>query len=270
MDAISINHHQAPPGVAARPPFQFRMALAMAATAFLGFTPTFWAPLAQGVPERIGVIAVHAASSFCWMVFMVYQSWLVVNGKVARHRSAGMIGVSLATVLVIFGAATAINSAQRAAAAGYAGAGETFMIVPLAALVLFAGLFIAAIANVHRPDWHKRLLIAATAVLLDAAIARPYIVLVLMDGNLPAFQGNVGLAGLPGPPPPVTAVLVPALCSLLFIVAGMLRDRHITGRIHQAYVWAFGSALAIHLLKIPVSETAAWHNFAKAFIALAG
>ncbi|MBS1131880.1 MAG: hypothetical protein H6R16_2882, partial [Proteobacteria bacterium] len=32
----------------------------MMATAFLGFVPTFWIPLAQGIPARIGVITIHA------------------------------------------------------------------------------------------------------------------------------------------------------------------------------------------------------------------
>ena len=47
-----------------RPRFYLWMAIAMTATAFLGFVPTFWAPLAQGVPERIGVLAIHGILFF--------------------------------------------------------------------------------------------------------------------------------------------------------------------------------------------------------------
>ena len=94
--------------------FYFWMAVAMAATAFLGFAPTFWIPMAQGIPERIAVIAIHAALFFGWSLFLIYQAWLVASGKVARHRDVGMIGVSLATAMTIFGALAAINAAKRA------------------------------------------------------------------------------------------------------------------------------------------------------------
>src|SRR4249919_1352706 len=102
----------AAPGAAAarRTQFYLWMAVAMAATAFIGFAPTFWIPMAQGVPERIGVLAIHGALFFGWTLFLIYQAWLVGSGNVARHRDVGMIGVSLATAMTIFGFLAAINA----------------------------------------------------------------------------------------------------------------------------------------------------------------
>jgi hypothetical protein len=248
--------------VASRSRFYLWMAIAMAATAFLGFAPTFWIPLAKGIPERILVIAIHGTLFFGWTLYLVWQSWLVAAGRVGRHRDMGLIGVSLATAMTIFGVLAAVNSGRRAAALGSAEAGESFMIVPIAAIVTFAVLIIAALWNLRRPDWHKRLMIAATAVILDAAIARPYIAYLVMGGNMPPFQGNVGIAGFNGPPPPVLGVLPPALAALIFIVIGMIYDRRTLGKVHPAYWWAGGFALAVQLLKIPFSETALWHNTA--------
>ncbi len=171
----------------------------MAATAFIGFAPTFWVPLAQGVPERIAVLAIHGALFFGWTLFVIYQAWLVESGSVARHRDVGLFGVSLATAMTIFGVLAAINAAQRATAAHYAGPGESFMVVPLAALLSFAVLVTAAILNIRRSEWHKRLMLSATAVLLDAAIARPFIVYLVMGGHPPPFRGTVGLAGFQHP-----------------------------------------------------------------------
>ncbi len=253
-----------------RPRFYLWMAVAMMATAFLGFVPTFWVPLAQGIPERIGVIAIHALLFFGWTLLLVYQSWLAASGNIARHRDVGMIGVSLATAMTIFGTLAAINAAQRAIAANYADGGEAFMIVPMAAMLSFAVLVIAAIVNVRRADWHKRLLISATAVILDAAIARPFIVYIAMGGHLPPFEGTVGIAGLPGSPPPVAGVLPSALIGELFIVAGMIHDWRTRGKVHPAYFWAGGFALAVQLLKIPFSATALWHDMARWLISLAG
>jgi len=254
---------------ASRTRFYFWMAVAMSATAFLGFAPTFWAPLAQGVPERISVLAIHGTLFFGWTLFVVYQSWLVGSGAVARHRDIGMIGISLATAMVIFGVLAAINSAQRAAAMNFAPAGESFLVVPLAGVLSFAVLVTAAIVNIRRPEWHKRLMLSATAVLLDAAIARPFIVYLVMGGHPPPFGGNVGLAGMHIPPPPVLGVLPPALLALLFIVAGMVRDWRVLGKVHPAYWWAGGFALTLQLLKIPLSDTALWHGVARSLVSLA-
>ena len=269
MTATST-HASAPTPVAKRPRFYLWMAVAMAATAFIGFVPTFWVPLTQGVPERIAVIAIHALLFFGWSLFLICQTWLAASGNIARHRDVGLIGVSLATAMTIFGILVALNSAQRAITADYAQGGEAFMVVPLAAMLLFAVFVIAALVNVRRAEWHKRLLIAATAVILDAAIARLFIAYVVMGGNVPPFQGTVGLAGLPGPPPSVAAVLPTALIGLLFIVAGMVYDRRTRGKVHPAYWWAGGFALAAHLLKIPLSDTELWHGFARWLVSLAG
>lgn len=254
--------------VARRPRFYFWMAVAMAATAFIGFVPTFWVPLTQGVPERIVVIAIHALLFFGWTLFLIYQAWLGASGNIARHRDVGLIGVSLATAMIIFGTLAALNAAQRAITANYAQGGESFMVVPLAGMLSFAVFVVAALVNLRRSEWHKRLMIAATAVILDAAIARLFITYVVMGGNVPPFQGTAGLAGLPGPPPPVAAVLPPALIGLLFIVAGMVYDRRTRGAVHPAYWWAGGFALAVQLLKIPFSDTALWHGIARWLVSL--
>jgi hypothetical protein len=262
----------AAPGAAAaqRTKFYLWVAVAMAATAFIGFTPTFWMPLAQGVPERIGVLAVHGMLFFGWTLFVIYQAWLAASGNVVRHRDVGLIGVSLATAMVIFGVLAAINSATRADAMNAGAAGESFIVVPLAAVLLFAVMVTAALLNIRRPEWHKRLMLSATAVTLDAAIARPFIVYLVMGGHPPPFHGTVGLAGFNNPPPPVIGVLPPALIALLFIVAGMVRDWRVLGKVHPAYWWAGGFALSVHLLKIPFSDTALWHGFARSLISLAG
>jgi hypothetical protein len=263
MNDLSANQASPRSLAGQRSRFYLWMAVAMMATAFLGFAPTFWVPLSQGIPERHGVIAVHATLFFGWTLLLIYQGWLASSGRMARHRSVGIIGVSLATAMVIFGTLTAIQSTQRAIAANHASAGEAFMIVPMAAILLFAGFFIAAIANVHRPEWHKRLMVAATAVILDAAIARPFIAYIVMGGNLPPFQGTVGIAGFGGPPPPVVGVLIPALIAELFIVAGMVFDWRTLGKVHPAYWWSGGISLAVAVLKAPFSTTDIWRQMAR-------
>jgi len=73
--------------------------------------------------------------------------------------------------MTIFGTLAAINAAQRAIGSNFADAGEAFMIVPMTDMLSFAVLVIAAIVNSRRSDWHKRLMISATAALLGAPVA---------------------------------------------------------------------------------------------------
>jgi hypothetical protein len=255
---------------ARRSHFYLWMAVAMAATAFLGFAPTFWMPMAQGIPERNAVLAIHGALFFGWTLFVIYQAWLVGSGNVARHRNVGMIGVSLATAMTIFGLFAAIDASKRAATLNFGEQGETFMVVPLAALLSFVALVFAALLNIRRSEWHKRLMLSATAVLLDAPIARPFIVYIAMGGHPPPFRGTVGLAGFNIAPPSVIGTLPPSLAALLFIVVGMVHDWRTLGRVHPAYWWAGGFALGLQLLKIPLSDTAVWHGFARFLVSLAG
>src|SRR5512143_215492 len=87
--------------------FYFWMAAVMAASAFVGFTPTFWAPMARGAFTS-PVITVHGLVSSSWVLFVVFQAWLVASGRIGRHRSVGLAGISLATLVATFGVMAAI------------------------------------------------------------------------------------------------------------------------------------------------------------------
>ena len=255
---------------ASRPRFYFWMAVAIAATAFMGFAPTFWIPLAQGVPERFVAAGIHGALFFGWTLFLVCQTWLAMSGKIARHRHVGLIGVSLATAMAIFGTLTAIGEAKRQLATHYPDGAEAFMTVPMATLTLFVLFVIVALVNVQRPEWHKRFLIAASAVILNAPIARLYIVYVMMGGHPPPFQGTVGIGGFPeGPSPAVTTFWQSDLLAVSFILAGMVYDWRVRGKVHPAYWWSGGIAVAVQVLKVPFSSTALWHGIARGLISLA-
>ena len=95
-------------------------------------------------------------------------------------------------------------------------------------MVLFGGLVCAAIANVRRPEIHKRLMLLATISVIPPAIARVF------------FALNVGIApglrpGL-GPLRTVESVLAPALIADALVLAGMICDWRTRGRPHPAYV----------------------------------
>jgi hypothetical protein len=242
----------------------------MAVVAVVGFVPTFWLPIAQGVPERVPLFAVHGMLCYAWIAFLIYQARLARSGRVVRHRDMGLIGVSLATALVLFGVMAIASAVRRTITPGTADATEAFMIVPLAELIYFTGFLIAALLNLKRLEWHKRFMIAATAAILPAAVARWYIVFVVLGGHLPPWNGTVGFAGLPAAPPqPVSITPAISLITMgFFIIAGMVHDWRKRGGVHPAYWWTGGIFLVFEFLKAPISASALWHQIARGLLAI--
>jgi hypothetical protein len=98
--------------------FYFHMALACAAVAFLGFAPTYWLPLAHRSLSASPVVHFHGFLFFTWTVFFAFQSWLAASGRIARHRALGIVGVSLATAMTIFGFLVSVHVMKHSAAFG--------------------------------------------------------------------------------------------------------------------------------------------------------
>lgn len=235
--------------------FYLHMAWACAAVAFLGFAPTYFVPMASGKFSAPAVIHIHGMVFFAWSAFFVLQAWLAASGQVIRHRAVGLIGVSLATAMTIFGVLAAIASMKRAAAIGQTDAGIAFSIVPLTGIAAFAVIFAVGIGHARRPEVHKRLMLLAAISVLDAAVARWFL----------TFLAPPGPAG----PPPVAVTLPPAFVAYLLLVVAVVHDWRTRGRPHPVYVMGGIALLAIKLLNLPVSETQAWHAFAGGLLAMA-
>lgn len=227
--------------------FFFHAALGTVLVAFLGFTPTYFVPLAKGAYAAPPIVHLHAIVFFVWTLFFACQTWLVSSGRTVRHRDWGLLGISLATAMLFLGLMTAVQTTRRAEAAGFLADGKHFMIVPVGNMVGFAILFALAILFVKHKDIHKRLMLVATASILDAAIARWFL----------TFLAPPPVPGA-SPVPPLFVTVPPALLADLFIVAGMVFDWRTRGRIHPAYFWAGGAVLALQLLRVPLATSPAW------------
>ena len=235
--------------------FYFHMALVCAAVAFLGFAPTYWVPLAHRAFSASPVVHFHGFLFFTWTVFFAFQSWLAASGRVAWHRSLGIVGVSLATAMTIFGFLVSVHVMQHSAALGQTEAGIAFSIVPLSGVAFFAVVFCLAIANVRRTETHKRLMLLAGISLLDAAVARWFLTFLAPPG--------------PPGPPPVFVTILPALVAYLLLVVAIVHDWRTRGRPHPVYVYGGIALLAVKLLNWPISTTSAWHSLAGGILALA-
>lgn len=251
-----IDDNRARAGAASDPRyFYFHMALACMAIAFLGFAPTYWLPMATGPFPSMPVIHFHGLLFFAWTLYFAFQTWLAASGRIARHRTIGMIGVSLATAMTIFGFFAAVNAMKRSAALGLTDEGIAFAIVPLSGILFFAVIFTLAVANIRRPETHKRLMLLAAISILDAAVARWFLTFLAPPG--------------PPGPPPVPVTIAPALVACLLLVVAIVYDWRTRGRPHPVYIYGGAALVAVKLLNWPVSVTPAWHALAGGILALA-
>ncbi len=224
--------------------------------AFGGFIPTYWAKLAAGNFKGAPILHIHGMLFFAWTLFFLAQTTLVATGRTPNHRLWGMAGISLATAMAITVALAAINSVKVAETIGMGDEARRFTIVSLSGLVMFATLLGLAIANIHRPDVHKRLMLLAMIPLMHASMARLF-----MTAFAPADAKG---------PPPVFVSIPPGLFVDLLIVAAIVHDWRRRGRPHPVYLVGGPIILSVQLLSVPISTTPTWMAIAKWVQSLAG
>lgn len=239
--------------------FYVRMAQVSLAVAVIGFAPTYWIPLVRGTLTLAPIVHVHALFFYGWLVLFAWQSELAASGRLQRHRAWGLLGIAVATGMCFVGLAMTIHSLKDGLRAGLEGA-RAFSIVSSTAALLFAGLFATAIRNARNREVHNRLMLVATASLLQAAMGRVFLFF-LAPPRPPGFAGTV--------PPPVAVTVLPGLIVDLLIVAGMIHDRRTRGSVHRVYWIAGAIVVAVQVLRVPVSGTAAWSQITTWLLAMA-
>lgn len=244
------------------PRFYLWLALACAVIAFAAFAPTYWLQLPARTFVGSPLLHLHGALFFAWTLLLVGQAWRAVNGRLDAHRAWGLVGIALATAMVFTGVAASIGTLHVGLADGYGDRSRAFMIIPVTAIALFAGFFAAAIANIARPEAHKRLMILATLSLLQAAMGR--IAFVVVTGGGPGLRPGLG------EPPPLAIGLLPSLVPELLIVAGMIYDWRTRGRPHPAWLIGAAAITTVVVLRGFVATTPAWLATAQFLATLGG
>jgi hypothetical protein len=222
--------------------------------AFGGFAPTYWLQLAPATFIGSPLLHLHALLFSAWPLFLLLQTTFAARGRIHSHRAWGLLGISLATAMVLVGFAAADEVLAKRLAAGFGDRARAFHIVSTSMITLFGAFVVAAIACVKRPEVHKRLMLLATITMLPPAIARLF------------FAVNVGIGpglrpGL-GPPRTVESVLIAGLVADALIIAGVIYDLRTRGRVHPAYVIGGVIIVALQVLRTPISTTHTWYAIA--------
>jgi hypothetical protein len=147
------------------------MALAIVGIVAFGFSFTFVDNLIHPAYPRPAILYIHAVIFSSWLALFVAQVGLIRTGQVATHRRLGTIGIGLGAVMPVVGVATAIAMTRLRVAHGEMDAAGSFLI-PCWDMLGFTTTFALAIRWRRRPDFHRRLMYMATAILTAAAWGR--------------------------------------------------------------------------------------------------
>lgn len=230
--------------------FHLWMAGVFVLIAFGGFTPTYWMRIAHGNLHAPPIMHIHGILLFSWTLFYFLQTALVAAGRTPAHRAWGLVGISLFSVLVCSIIATRVTFMRFEDAHGMGDASLRFSAVAFVALPLMIGLFATAIANVRKPEVHKRLMYVLMASMMTPALARVFLTLLAPAG------------AADGPPPPFVAI-PPAMVASLLIVVAMVYDWRTRGRPHKVYVYGGLLVVLEPFLVLPISSSQIWMSIGR-------
>ena len=217
------------------------MACVIAVVVFAGFAPTFYLSSALNGPALTPMAQIHGVVFTLWIVLLLVQTRLAAVGWIVSHRRFGVLGAALAVAMTVVGVATGIAAAARGHAPG-GGDPRSFLIIPLSGIAVFAATVAFAIAMRRRTDVHKRLMMIANISLLDPAIARLPLAIMVVHPLV-----SFGLACLLG-------------------VAVAIYDLVTLGRVHGATLIALPLTAASQPLALYISDADIWLRIADALI----
>ena len=147
------------------------MSLLILATIYYGFARSYFLAgmFRAHLPNLL--IHVHAAIFTGWIFLLVAQTTLVASGQVRWHRRLGVAGFFLACAMVVVGSAAATESTLRGGPPGLDPLAFYYNLLSTV-LIGFPLLVYLAFRFRSNPPAHKRLILIATLVLVDAGIIR--------------------------------------------------------------------------------------------------
>jgi len=201
--------------------FYFCMALLIAGLVVWGFSRTVDARLLHAKPPRPLLLWFHGAAFSAWIVLFMAQSALVRLRKVSVHRTLGWFGAALAATMVVSGFIVSVVMLRLDMTLLHRKNIASFLSVLWCDMIIFGACMALAIYFRKRPEYHRRLVFVASCQLMQAAFVRFH---------------YIGYHDL----------FYPALDVL--IVAGVLRDLIVDGRVNKIYRYVFPAIIVLQAL----------------------
>jgi hypothetical protein len=219
------------------------MAAAVIAAVFAGFEPTFYFRGFHSQTRPMSVLLhVHGIVFSVWVALFLAQTVLIARGNYRWHRRLGWILVGVAAAMIVLVILAMVEELRRV---------NGFPPPPLAIAlsvfdILVFGILVGSALYLRRlPDWHKRLMLFATIVLLGAPMFR------VVTHRFEIHSGT-------------TAGVVSTLMVDAFFIPCLAYDLITRRAVHPAYLLGIGLIVADQLAQIAVVDWAPWINFATA------
>lgn len=203
--------------------FHAGMAWLFVIVAITGFAPRSVAIVTGKMAVPPLVVHLHAAVMASWVVLLAIQATLSLRGRMDLHRKWGLASLVVAPLVLTMLIAVTVVRQNDAAGTPGGPIANNILFLQIRSILMFPTFFIWGLLTRRTdPQTHKRMMLLATLMLLDAAIARM--------GWLPynEFPRSYGA---------VHAYL------LLLLVPALLYDLFRLGRIHRAWVWGLALIL---------------------------
>jgi len=212
-----------PAGYSSDQAFFRRMAVAIAL--FIVFAFAQWS--ARGFVDLPAVpwwVHVHGLVFVSWLALFVTQNLLAERGSLALHRKLGWTGVGLAVAMVAIGMFTGFKAIELHRVPPFF-SNAYFLALTNVGMLIFGGMVVWAIARRREVEWHRRLMLGATILLLEPALGR------LLPMPLLGPWGQL---------------LEVSLQLGVFMIA-IAHDRRVRGAVHPALKWGVAVLLGAHL-----------------------
>lgn len=171
-------------------------------------------------------VHLHGILFVSWLTLFVTQNVLAERGAIALHRRLGWLTVGVAAMIVPLTIFTGIMAVNLHRQPPFFSA-PFFLALTLVGAVFFGSMVVAAIFLRRQTEWHRRLMLSATVLILEPALGRTL--------PMPLLGGEQGEA--------IACVLQVSILGI-----AMLHDRSHRGAVHPALWWGAGAVITGHVL----------------------
>lgn len=169
------------------------------------------------------IVHAHAAVMVTWLGLFVVQNQLVHKGQIALHRTVGWVSAVVVAAVAVLGCAVGYAALQAHMVPPFFTPGF-FLALTWIEAPAFAAVVAWAVRQRRRTEWHRRLMFAATFLLLEPALGR------LLPMPLMGGWGE----------------WVALLVQLVFVGVLARHDRKVLGSVHAATICAAAILVLVH------------------------
>ena len=156
-------------------------------------------------------VHLHGVAMLSWLALLIAQPTLVLRGNLALHRRLGRIGAGLALFIAGLAIFTGVASLMLHRFPPFF-APPYFLILCIVEAVVFIAMVAWGISLRRTTDWHRRVMIGATVIILEPAL-----------GRILPMPLMIGWSDLPV-----------GFCQLVVVGIIGLHDRRALGHVHPA------------------------------------